>query len=102
MNTTKSLSLEQGVRLNEILKEFNLTEMSISSVAIWFSSRNYMYRYINHLSKEEIFDLFYKLRYEQLFTRNCKSVFKVELIVDAVKNTFGISLSLFTEEELEF
>ena len=52
MNNKKCLSIEQGEKLNEILKEYNLKELSIDSVRIWFVNSS-IYRDINHLSKKQ-------------------------------------------------
>jgi hypothetical protein len=93
MNNKKCLSIEQGEKLNEILKEYNLKELSIDSVRIWFVNSS-IYRDINHLSKKEIFKLFNKLRYDQLFISNGKSIMCVELIVDANINKFSIKIDL--------
>mgnify|MGYP000937103952 FL=1 len=93
MNNKKCLSIEQGEKLNEILKEYNLKESSIDSVRIWFVNSS-IYRDINHLSKKEIFKLFNKLRYDQLFISNGKSIMCVELIVDANINKFSIKIDL--------
>lgn len=85
-----TLSLEQAERINAILREFKLTEMSIKSYSLWFSKP--IYRDITTLSKEEIFKLFYILKYDELLTHTCVSLLDNSMIVEPVAKKFQVCI----------
>lgn len=88
----KDLTIKQGERLNQILKEYDLKEMSIRSVDLWFINSD-IYRDISHLSRNEIFKLFDAISYDELLIDAGLSILDATLIVDSLTKTFNIKIS---------
>lgn len=81
------LPLEQAQRLNEILRAYRLTEMSMSfptSHLLWFAAGQPICRKLNHLSRQEIFALDKELK---------GTVFTVNYIIDGSTKTIEIAIS---------
>lgn len=88
----ENLTARQGKRLNQILKEYNLKEMSLRSVDLWFISSD-IYRNISHLNKDQMFNLFDAIRYDELLIETGRSILDAALIVDSLTKTFSLKIS---------
>ena len=88
-----NISLEQAKKINEIFDTFNLKQMSEQSYSIWFTSGK-IYRNINHLNRDEIFNLVYQLKYNAILTDCARSVLEVSFIVDPVTRNIEIVIEL--------
>ena len=84
---------KQAIRFNEILREHKLKEMSMSSMSLWFSNAG-VWRDVTQLTRDEIFELFYKLEYDELFTKDAKSILNVRLITDSSNKKLTIVVAL--------